>query len=113
MSNNINKETMKKLAFTIAIVLGLGLCSYAQSGGGLFGYGDDQKDAEDDEFVMAWYALGNDQEIDNSLFGLLRTTNGTPKLPDHNQDDNVSPLGSGALLLIGFGAAYALKKRKK
>lgn len=103
---------MKKLAFTIAIVLGLGLCSYAQSGGGLFGYGDDQKDAEDDEFVMAWYALGNDQEIDNSLFGLLRTSTG-PKLPDHNQDTNQTPLGGGALLLIGFGAAYALKKQRK
>ena len=102
---------MKKLAFTFAIVLGLGLCSFAQSGGGLFGYGEDPK-VEDDEIVMAWYALGNDQEIDNSLFGLLRTAY-IPKLPEHDQNENVTPLGGGALLLIGFGAAYALKKRKK
>ena len=28
-------------------------------------------------------------------------------------DDNLLPLGSGALLLMGFGAAYALAKRNK
>ena len=104
---------MKKLAFTFAIVLGLGLCSYAQSGGGLFGYGDDQKNGEDDEFVMAWYALGNDQEIDNSLFGLLRASENSPKLPNHNQDTNQTPLGSGALLLVGLGIVYAKMKRRE
>ena len=104
---------MKKTLLTIAIVLGFGLGMFAQNGGGLFGYGDDQKNGEDDEFVMAWYALGNDQEVDNSLFGLLRTSANAPKLPDHNQDTNQTPLGGGALLLIGFGAAYALKKRKQ
>ena len=28
-------------------------------------------------------------------------------------DDDLVPLGSGALLLMGFGAAYALAKRNK
>ena len=28
-------------------------------------------------------------------------------------DDDLVPLGSGALLLVGFGAAYAMMKRKK
>lgn len=45
-------------------------------------------------------------------------------LPGHNfttnwnggsqgHDDDLLPLGNGALLLIGFGAAYAMSKRKK
>ena len=35
-------------------------------------------------------------------------------LPDHGLDADVNaPLGSGVLLLVGFGAAYALKKRKE
>ncbi len=40
---------------------------------------------------------------------------GNPFLPGHGESDdqNASPLGGGALLLIGFGAAYALKKRNE
>lgn len=38
----------------------------------------------------------------------------TPGVPIHGQTGNQNaPLGSGALLLIGFGAAYALSKKKK
>lgn len=29
-----------------------------------------------------------------------------------NQDGNFAPLGCGTLLLMGFGAAYALKKKR-
>ena len=37
-----------------------------------------------------------------------------PGLPTHGQPGNQNaPLGGGALLLIGFGAAYALKKRNQ
>ena len=76
---------MKKLVLTIAIVLGMGLASNAQ---GLFGRG----------------------EVDENG---LREIN-LPSLPNHgvgtNQD---APLGGGALLLLGLGAAYALKKSKK
>ena len=40
---------------------------------------------------------------------------GTPLLPIHGQTENqdAAPLGSGVLLFIGFGAAYALSKRNK
>lgn len=38
-----------------------------------------------------------------------------PRLPGHNLGGNQSaPVGSGALLLVGFGAAYTLvQKRRK
>ena len=90
---------MKKLVLTIAIVLGMTIGASAQyfsdngqsNGGGLFGYGA-TRDADNGDGVSA------------------------PLLPGHglntNQDAE-TPLGSGALLLIGFGAAYALSKRSK
>ena len=36
-------------------------------------------------------------------------------IPGHGEstNQNATPLGGGALLLIGFGAAYALKKRNE
>ena len=101
---------MKKLALTIAIVLGLGLCSYAQNAG-FFGYGtaSEKEDSND----IAWYSFYQDQEVDNGLFGHIRAIgDNLPNLPDHGSDDNnAAPLGGGSLLLIGLGAAYALKKR--
>ena len=103
---------MKKLALTIAIVLGIGICAYAQ-GGGLFGYGEVSNEEEE---CQGSALIGNDQtqETPEGLFSLLRTNFNAPVLPEHNQTQNQdAPLGSGALLLIGFGAAYALKKRKK
>ena len=78
---------MKKLALTIAIVLGMGIAASAQ--GGMFKYGEEPE-----------------QTREGSLM--------TPGLPGHggtgNQD---APLGGGALLLIGFGAAYAAAKKRK
>ena len=76
---------MKKVALTLAIVLGLGMASFAQ---GLFNRGyDGGKDG--DELVL-------------------------PGLPGHGETTNQSaPVGSGALLLIGFGAAYAMSKKRK
>ena len=85
---------MKKTLLTIAIVLGISICSFAQYGGGLFKYG-----AVDDE----------------TFYGGGRTTNeGLLNLPtSHGQtNDESAPLGSGALLLIGFGAAYVGLRRK-
>ena len=80
---------MKKIALTFAIVLGLGMASFAQ---GLFNRG---------------YSDGEN--------GLRETA--TPIiLPDHLQDGNQAasaPLGSGALMLIGLGAAYAMSKKNK
>ena len=47
------------------------------------------------------------------LFGGPRSTL-LPLLPTHgtNEDADAVPLGSGALLLIGMGAAYAVAKKK-
>ena len=90
---------MKKIVLTLAIVLGMTFGASAQyfgdngqsNGGGLFGYGA-TRDADNGDGVSA------------------------PLLPEHglntNQDAE-TPLGSGALLLVGFGAAYALSKRSK
>ena len=76
---------MKKLVLTIAIVLGMGFAASAQ---GLFDRGPESNQNRD---------------------GLM-----TPGLPNHNENTNQpAPLGGGALLLIGFGAAYAMSKKKK
>jgi len=105
---------MKKLLFTIAIVMGVGLCAYAQNGGGLFGYGEVAEEDEENVVGSAWYSLNQEEDLDMGLFTNLRTTYNTPGLPTHGQDENQdAPLGSGVLLLIGFGSAYAMKKRKK
>ncbi len=102
---------MKKLALTFAIVLGLSLCSFAQNGGGIFGYG--QTSEEEESYNIAWYSFYQNEEVDNSLFGHLRAGI-LPGLPIHEETDNQNaPLTGGALLLIGFGAAYALKKRRQ
>ena len=47
----------------------------------------------------------NDRGGDSPFFS-LPTSHGL-------ETDSEAPLGGGALLLIGFGAAYALKKRKQ
>ena len=99
---------MKKVALTIAIVLGISMSSIAQ--GGLFQYGE----VSDEDYYagIAWYALNQNNEFQKS--GLLPGLPGLPGLPTHGQEENQdAPLGSGALLLIGFGAAYALKKQRK
>ena len=82
---------MKKLALTIAIVLGLGLTTFADpNGGGVFGRGET-----------------NDRtETSSNLFG--------PKLPNHGQSTNQNaPLGSGIVLLTACGAAYLVAKKRK
>ena len=84
---------MKKLALTIAIVLGMTIGAFAQ-GGGLFGKGN---------------ALNDDDTREAGWVGALNV----PGQHGLSGDQSAAPLGGGALLLIGFGAAYALKKRKK
>jgi hypothetical protein len=108
---------MKKLALTIAIVLGISIFTYAQTekAGGLFQYGTASE--EEEYYGSAWYALDQNNQMNDEggLFSLLRSGSlGLPGFPDHDQDTNqTAPLGSGALLLIGLGAAYALKKKSK
>lgn len=86
---------MKKLALTIAIVLGLSLSSFAEYGGGLF-----QRGVVSDE---EYYGMG------------YRNTNPMmPVLPYHNSNENQdAPLGSGIAVLLGLGAAYLVSKKRK
>lgn len=81
---------MKKLVLTLAVVFGMAFGAAAQNaGGGLFGRGETETQSQSSEL-------------------------GGPCLPPHNQNTNQpAPLGSDALLLIGFGAAYAMSKRSK
>ena len=83
---------MKKSLLTLAIFLGMTLCASAQ--GGMFGYGHMPEDGS---------------------FSRGRSGSGMIGLPAEHEleGDTPAPLGSGALLLIGFGAAYALKKANK
>ena len=80
---------MKKLALTIAIVLGLSVASFAQ--GGLF-----QRGAEPQE-------NGNRENY--------------PGMPGHggtgNADAGETPLGTGIAIMTAFGAAYLIGKRRK
>ena len=78
---------MKKLVLTIAIVLGLGLTTFADpNGGGLFQRGNMPEQTRD---------------------------GGMPALPDHNQTGNQNaPLGTGIAVLTALGAAYLVGKRR-
>ena len=89
---------MKKLVLTLAVVLGMTFGASAQyfdangqPQGGLFGRG-----------ATPDYANGGNGT-------------GAPMLPAHGQSTNqdATPLGSGVLLLIGFGAAYTMSKKNR
>lgn len=85
---------MKKTLLTIAIIFTMTLGAAAQ--GGLFQYGA----VSDEEY----YGAGN-RNGETPLISLPNAHGEATDAP--------APLGSGALLLIGFGAAYALKKQRK
>ena len=88
---------MKKSIITLAIVLGVTIGASAQNRG-LFDRGPERE---------SYDYYGNYDNRDGGMFGFsLPSQHGTT-------NDESAPLGSGALLLIGFGAAYALKRRKK
>ena len=87
---------MKKLLLTIAIVLGMGMMSFAQEvdvyeEAGLFGKAS---------------GIFRGGEGDDPLL----------KLPEFGDEDDVdadAPLGSGIAVLMGLGAAYLVGKRRK
>ena len=94
---------MKKLALSIAIVLGMALGATAQqsgyfsnnentnTGGGLFGRG----------YVSTEYDSFRDDPL-------------MPGLPTHLlEEDQDAPVGSGIAVLLGLGAAYLVGKRRK
>ena len=130
---------MKKLILTAAIILGFAMGSYAQKlfmddqeiQDGLFARDNFYWMMSDDEIEND--KIENDNEPQGGLFGLgdlglfgMSRDGGTFSLcfPGHNfttnwnggsqgHDDELLPLGNGALLLVGFGAAYAMSKKKK
>ena len=82
---------MKKLALTVAIVLGLGLTTFADpNGGGLFQRGaQPQGMLRDGEPMM-------------------------PALPNHGSSNNEdAPLGTGITAMTLLGAAYLVGKKRK
>ena len=82
---------MKKLALTIAIVLGLGMTTFADpNGGGLFHRGDE-------------------------VGGIREGSDISPLLPIHDQTTNqdATPVGSGIVLLSAHGAAYLVGKKRR
>ena len=82
---------MKKLIITAAIVLVLGLTSFADpNGGGLF-----QRGAQPQ--------------------GMLRTPgDNMPALPNHGSSNNEdAPIGTGIAVLTALGAAYLAGKRRR
>ena len=132
---------MKKLILTAGIILGFAMGSYAQElfmneneiQDGLFARDNFYWMMSDDEIEYDKDKIENDNEPQGGLFGRgdlsyfgMTRDGGTFSLcfPGHNfttnwnggsqgHDDDLLPLGNGALLLVGFGAAYALSKRKK
>ena len=100
---------MKKLILTATIILSLTMGSFAQGfyqnneamGGGLFSRGPAYDGMTRDGGTFSLCLPGHNF-----------TTNWNGGSQGHD-DDLIVPLGSGALLLMGFGGAYALSKRKK
>lgn len=95
--NTKNNHKMKKTLITLAIIFGMALGASAQEGG-LFGKGPTRGYDND------YYANDYDRTT-----GLLNLPGSHGSTVDQTGE---APLGSGALLLIGFGAAYVLKKRR-
>ena len=97
---------MKKTILILAIAFGLGANAYPQYfasknnhyGGGLFGRG-----------------VVSDEISKDNIDGLgMLYSDDLPGLPGHDfEDDQTSPVGSGALLLFTFGAAYAVAKKHR
>ena len=87
---------MKKLIITAAIILGLGMTSFAD-GGGLF-------------------QRGTNPEEQNGAFG-NRATQEAPMLPAHNQTGNQDgdqvPMGTGIAVLAALGGAYLVAKKRR
>lgn len=94
---------MKKLALTIAIILGISVGAIAQDKGGLMGRGDLGNDHSN---WSANWATDQNLRDGNSNFALL-----LPYL--HGSDTNESPLGTGIALLAALGGAYLVAKKRK
>jgi hypothetical protein len=82
---------MKKLALTVAIVLAMGLSSFAQDGG----------------------LLNRGVSFDKQESKGLREGD-APFTPGHGEsgDQPSAPLGGGVAVLLGLGAAYLIGKKR-
>lgn len=90
---------MRKTAIIISVILGLSLAASAQEKGGLFNRGF----VSDEKYYGSY--IFNDRLSGDELL---------PLLPSHGFSSNQdAPLGGGVLLLAAFGAAYALKSKRK
>ena len=91
---------MKKLALTIAILLGITMTSFAD--GGLFNRGNNAKNG------FSGYTYFNTNEMG------LRDEVNMPMLPNHGETGNQpAPVGSGIAVLMGLGAAYIVAKKRR
>ena len=128
---------MKKIALTLAIVLGMTLGALAQNSNGLFHNSYDGDSQSFFEYLQELFVTEEEAEeayaIDNEgggMFGgggmfkrgatregfaLFRESDGGLLLPSgHGLDgDQDTPLGSGIVLLLGLGGAYLVAKRRK
>ena len=92
---------MKKLALTIAIVLGLGVSAFAD--GGLF-----QRSYNAENGRSGYLYFGQQA----SLFRETETPQ--PLMPLHGlENDQDAPIGSGIVMLMGLGAAYLVGKKRR
>lgn len=88
---------MKKLALTAAILLGLGLSTFAQYDEGRYG-------------IQPWFQTGLMGKGPN------RDAESNLDLPyEHGLEDDydIVPVGSGLAVLMGLGAAYLVGKKRR
>ena len=99
---------MKKIALTIAIVLGMGIGAIAQTDGGLMGRGDMPENYNN--WSSNWATT---QEWLTS--GLRTGGDGLLSLPGTHGSgqDATAPLGTGIALLAALGGAYLVTKKRK
>lgn len=93
---------MKKLMLTTAIVLALGLCSFAQQGEGSL--------RRSKEYQQSYRNDGGGTREGNPTG--LALPSGFGQTGDANADAN-APLGSGIAVLLGLGAAYMVGKKRR
>ena len=91
---------MKKLALTIALLLGLTMTTFAD--GGLFNRGNNAKYGQNSGYT---YFNAKDTRSGDAAM---------PMLPPHGSDNNEpAPLGSGIAVLMGLGGAYLVGKKRR
>ncbi|MBR6490048.1 MAG: hypothetical protein IKT03_05875 [Muribaculaceae bacterium] len=83
---------MKKILFTIALTITLGLTASAQKDG----------------FFSNWDDYGNGLDRTGSDIGFVLPSN-----HGYGVDTPSAPLGSGLLVLTALGAGYAVARRRK